>query len=185
MSQAPKTLILLAAAAIVPVVAAFAWYFFLPPLSHMNYGELIAPRRLPELRFALHDGGALNLSDLRGRWILLSADASACDDYCRHKLYLMWQVRAAQGVSNLNRVERLWILTDGGSPSPELIADYPGMRVVRGAQGLMASLPGDPHTAHIYLVDPMGNLMLKFPRNPEPTGMIHDLQRLLRVSRIG
>ena len=38
---------------------------------------------------------------------------------------------------------------------------------------------------HIYLVDPLGNLMLRFPRDPDPSRMIKDLQRLLRYSRIG
>lgn len=151
-----------------PLVLGTAAYLFgWAPGARGNYGELIAPRAvsLPPL------------DALRGKWVLVSTDAAACDAYCEKKLYYMRQVRRAQG-KDMQRVERLWLVSGGGAPRPELLAALEGTRV--------ASLQ-DPafSSEHIYLVDPLGNLMMRFPRDPDPSRMVKDLQRLLRVSRIG
>jgi len=37
----------------------------------------------------------------------------------------------------------------------------------------------------IYLVDPLGNLMMRFPPDLEPKSLLKDLKHLLKVSRIG
>ena len=109
--------------------------------------------------------------------MLVSADAAACDAYCEKKLYFMRQVRRAQG-KNMDRIERLWLVSGPGAPRPALLAAIEGTRRAR--------LEDPAFTAdHIYLVDPLGNLMLRFPRDPDPSRMIKDLQRLLRYSRIG
>ena len=146
------------------------WYFGWGTGSRGNYGELIPPRTI---------SGA-PLEDLRGKWVLVSFDASACDAYCERKLYYMRQLRTAQGKEQA-RVERLWVLTDAGTPRPELLAAIEGTRVSRTRpQGF----PGNP-VDHLYLVDPHGNLMMRFPRDPDPSKMLKDLQRLLKYSSIG
>jgi hypothetical protein len=76
----------------------------------------------------------------------------------------------------MDRVERLWSLTGGTKPRPELLAAIEGTRIER-------LKPFDERAVdHIYLVDPMGNLMMRFPRDPDPSKMIRDLQRLLRYT---
>ena len=40
-------------------------------------------------------------------------------------------------------------------------------------------------TDDIYLIDPLSNLMLRFPSEPDAQRMMKDLARLLRVSRVG
>jgi hypothetical protein len=130
-----------------------------------NYGELLAPRTL----------SLAPLAPLRGKWVLVTADAAGCDAYCEKKLYFMRQVRRAQG-KDMDRVERLWSLTGGTKPRPELLAAIEGTRIER-------LKPFDERAVdHIYLVDPMGNLMMRFPRDPDPSKMIRDLQRLLRYT---
>ena len=147
-----------------------AWYFKWGTGSPGNYGELVTPRPLSAPPFA----------ELRGRWILVSFDEPACGAYCERKLYLMRQVRTAQGKDQA-RVERVWILTGPGAPRAELAAAIEGTRIAStGAEGF----PGNP-VDHIYLVDPLGNLMMRFPREPDPSRMLKDLQRLLKYSRIG
>ncbi|MGH8691192.1 MAG: SCO family protein [Burkholderiales bacterium] len=143
-----------------------AWLFGWAPGSASNYGELIAPRAVA------------GMESLRGKWVLVSFDAAACDAYCEKKLYFMRQVRRAQG-KEMDRVERLWVLTDAGKPRSELLAAIEGTRI----QGLGA-FEGNA-ADHIYLVDPLGNLMMRFPRDPDPSRMVKDLQRLLKYSRIG
>jgi hypothetical protein len=132
-----------------------------------NYGELLEPKPL----------ALAPLQGLRGKWVLLSADASACAPACERKLYFMRQVRRAQG-KNMDRVERLWIITDAGKPRPELLAAFEGTHL-----GWVSDPPLVPE--HIYLVDPLGNLMMRFPRDPDPSRMLKDLQRLLKYSKIG
>ena len=148
------------------VLGTAAWLFGWTPGGASNYGELIAPRAVS------------GMEALRGKWVLVTFDAAACDAYCEKKLYFMRQVRRAQG-KEMDRVERLWVLTDAGKPRAELLAAIEGTRI----QAVNAFEANAAH--HIYLVDPLGNLMLRFPRDPDPSRMIKDLQRLLKYSRIG
>ena len=135
-----------------------------------NYGELLPPRAL---------AGA-PLEALRGKWVLVSFDAAACDAYCEKKLYFMRQARRAQG-KEMERMERLWVVTDGGKPRPEVLAAIEGTRLTSFR---FEGFPGNTRD-HIYLVDPLGNLMMRFPREPDPSLIIKDLKRLLKLSRIG
>jgi hypothetical protein len=155
------------------VLGTLAYVFRWAPGAKGNYGELVEPRVLAAPPF---DG-------LRGKWILVSIDAAACDARCERKLYFMRQLRKATG-KNQERVERLWLLTDPRSPSAALLSAIEGTHVMRADAALLESFPGTP-SAHIYLVDPLGNLMLRFPRDPDPSAMLKDLERLLRYSRVG
>ena len=170
MSARLKLLAVLLACAAPFVLGTAAWFFGWGTGSPGNYGELIAPRPLAGAPF----------EELRGKWVLVSFDAAACDAYCERKLYFMRQLRTAQGKEQ-GRVERLWLLTDGGTPRPELVAAIEGTHLSRVKPDGFPGRPAD----HIYLVDPLGNLMLRFPRDPDPSKMLKDLQRLLKYSRVG
>jgi hypothetical protein len=137
-----------------------------------NYGELLSPRPL-----------AGPLAPLRGKWVLVTLDPAACGPRCERKLYIVRQVRRAQG-QRAERVERLWLLTDGGTPRAELVAALDGSRVASADAALSKAFPGDA-LAYIYLVDPLGNLMMRFPAEPEAKRMIQDLERLLKYSSVG
>ncbi|HYL23013.1 MAG TPA: hypothetical protein VEV21_01335 [Burkholderiales bacterium] len=134
-----------------------------------NYGELLSPRPL-----------AGPLAPLRGKWVLVTLDPAACGPRCERKLYIVRQVRRAQG-KNAERVERLWLTTDGGTPRAELVAALDGSRIAAADTALASALPGD----YIYLVDPLGNLMMRFPAEPQAKRMIQDLERLLKYSSFG
>lgn len=169
-----KLLLLGAFFALPFVLAPLAYWLDWAPGGASNYGELVAPPLPLE---------AAPFTALRGKWVLVSFDAPACDAYCEKKLYFMRQLRRAVGKEQ-ERVERLWLLEGEGKPRAELLAAIEGTRVERN-DALRARFPaaGDA-TGHIYLVDPLGNLMLRFPRDPDPSKMLKDLQRLLKVSRI-
>ena len=168
-------LALLGAFFLLPVAASWlAWWFEFVPGSAGNYGTLIAPRPL-----ALPP-----LARLKGKWVLVQFDGGACDARCERKHYFMRQVRRAQG-NEMQRVERLWLITDRVQPRPELLLAIEGT-VVAIQDAAPASFPAeDSVTEHIYLVDPLGNLMMRFPRDPDPSRVIKDLQRLLKVSSFG
>lgn len=180
------TLILIGLVAAFPLVAAYVAYYLWQPEKRMNHGDLIAPTPLPAGLLKTLDGGAFDLAALQGKWILLHADSGACDERCRSKLYAMRQVRTAQG-KDMVRVVRVWLLSDDIPPAPGLPAEYEGTLVVRAAGSpLLAALPAPrDRAAHLYVIDPMGKLMMRFPENPEPRGMIRDMERLLRPGRIG
>jgi hypothetical protein len=138
-----------------------------------NYGELIEPRLLAQEPFAA----------LRGKWVMVTIDAAACDAWCEKKLYYLRQLRRAQG-KDMERIERLWLVTDAGQPRAALLQAFEGTRLHAADAALVRSFAGNP-VDHIYLVDPLGNLMMRYPREPDPSQMLKDLQRLLRVSRVG
>ena len=187
--NAPKsraTLWLIVALCIAPVAASYVAYYLAPPARHTNYGELMDVAPLPNPRMRLVDGSAFEVSQLRGKWILLTVDTAQCDDACQRKLLVLRQLRLTQG-KNSERVERVWLINDEAAIAESVTADFRGTWLVRAAGSeLLARLPAaGAHAEYIYVVDPLGNIVLRYPRDAEPGRMIKDLTRLLKTSRIG
>ncbi len=194
--QSRKTLWLVAAVCIAPFVASFAAYYFYQPDGRVNYGELMADRQLPAAALKLVDGDAFSLLQLRGKWLFVTVDDAACDAYCEKKLWQIRQVRKTQG-KYPERIERVWLITGGGQPAPRLREEFEGTWLVNVTGSAVAGsaatgsavLEALPHAGarsdHIYLVDPLGNLVLRYPRDADPSRMKKDLDRLLKISRIG
>ncbi len=180
-------LLLIMLLCVVPAVAAYVvFYWWQPQMGTMNYGELLPPRPLPDAAMQLVDGRAFRMSELRGKWVLLQVDSAACNQNCRRKLYYLRQVRLTQG-KEMQRIERAWIIDDNGTPQQDLMREYAGTWLIQGAgSALLAAFPAeDSAKDHVYVVDPQGNLMLRFPRNADPRKMVKDITRLLKVSQIG
>lgn len=180
-------LLALAAFFAVPVVAGYVAYFFdLAPGSAANYGTLIPAQPLSNTPLKAIDGRPFSFSELRGKWALVQFDSGACVAYCERKLYFMRQVRKALG-KDMTRVERVWLLNDSEAPGARLLDAIEGTRLARTTGTTFAAgFPAERTPVdHIYLVDPHGNLMMRFPRDPDPSRMLKDLQRLMKVSGIG
>jgi cytochrome oxidase Cu insertion factor (SCO1/SenC/PrrC family) len=179
-------LLLVAGVCIAPFVASWALYLFWQPSARVNYGELIEGATLPAGNLALNGGKPFDFAQLRGRWVFVTVDSGACDDYCQKKLWKMRQVRMTQG-KHLERIERAWLLNDAQSVAAAVLKEYEGTRVVvaQGSEILKAFPYRDAQRDHIYLVDPLGNVILRYPKNADPSRMKKDLERLLKVSRIG
>ncbi len=166
-----------------PTVAAWLAYFVWQPQSRSNYGELLEPRTLPDPELRRPDAGTFHLSELRHKWVLLQIDSAACGESCRKKLVYMRQARLALG-KDADRVERVWLVDDAADPDPALLREHEGLKVARAVRGGL----GDPlplETGYIYVIDPQGSLMMRFPGEPDGRRMLKDLSRLLRVSRVG
>ena len=120
----------------------------------------------------------------KGEWVLLFRHAGDCGDACHQALYVLRQVRLAQG-KNIDRVKRLLLLEGAAMPAwaGEVAQHYPGLDIARAA-GPEASA-AIPAAGRIYLVDPLGNLMMEYAPDADPRGMIKDLERLLRISYVG
>ncbi|MDE2047213.1 MAG: hypothetical protein KGJ44_02285, partial [Betaproteobacteria bacterium] len=173
-----------------PVAASYFTYYVIRPAgAGTNYGQLIEPQRpLPQAAaLAVTDlqGHPVDLQRVRGNWLLTMVEPSQCYESCRGKLYWMRQLKAAQG-KDRDRIDRVWFVPDGGAVSSDLLSEYEGTVVLRASRAqLQAWLPaGDGTTIddHLYLIDPMGNLMMRFPKNADANKIKADLGKLLRAS---
>ncbi|MBO9536570.1 cytochrome C oxidase subunit I [Herbaspirillum sp.] len=173
-----------------PMIASYFTYYVVKPQSRNNYGALIDPRQypIPDLGSSALDGSRAGLEDYRGKWIMLQVDRAGCAQACRDKLLTMRQLRLMQG-KEMERIERVWLVTDKEPVETMLIREYDGTDMLRvDAARLKAWLPAEPGTSmedHIYLIDPLGNLMMRFPKDPDPNKMKKDISKLLRASAIG
>jgi cytochrome oxidase Cu insertion factor (SCO1/SenC/PrrC family) len=185
LSSRSKLLVLFGVFAM-PVVAAYLAYFGWRPAGHSNYGHLIKAAPLQHTVGRTLEGTPFNLNALNGKWVMVHVGEARCDAGCVHLLYLMRQTRIAQGKEQ-SRIERLWVLTDGANPDATLLQDHPGLHVWRPDDAaFVAQFPAEQNRAgHIYLVDPLGNLMLRFPVQPDAKGIMKDLKLLLKASQIG
>ena len=180
------SLYLIAAVAVLPILGAYSLYFLWRPSSFTNYGELITPVPLADVPLPQPDGSRFSAAALRGKWAYLIVDGGGCDPSCVDKLYKIRQVRLTQG-EKMGRVERAWLIDDDIKPSPAIASDYPGTRFIYAKESpLVRALPASTSPRHyIYLIDPLGNVMMRYPRTADPNAMKKDLTRLLKVSRIG
>src|SRR5262245_60483774 len=185
-SGARLSLLLIAAVTCAPLIAAYALFPLWRPTAFTNYGHLLPPTPIAALDAGRIEDKPFTLAALRGKWIFVMVDSGRCAGECRDKLYKMRQVRLTQG-KDMQRIERAWLIDDDVPAAGELVSAYQGTHVVsaRGS-ALLSQLPADASVRdHIYIVDPLGNLMLRYPRGADPSRMKKDVSRLLRVSQIG
>lgn len=157
------------------------------PSASANHGSLIEPVRPVELQGLVGpDGAAFDPSVLAHDWTLVYLHRGACLEACYNTLYKLRQVRLAQG-KNIDRVQRLLLLAEPDMPAwaHEAQGHYPGMFIARPPQADAAALAPFPGAGRVYLIDPLGQLMMEYSPQAEPKGMIEDLERLLRISYVG
>jgi hypothetical protein len=177
-------LYLIVAVCIAPVVASYFTFYVAPPSGRTNYGTLITPTPPPAMPLARLDGTPFTFDDLAGQWVMVSAAGGGCDEACAKGLLQMRQQRLMAG-KDQSRIDRVWLVTDGVPISPDLLRAFEGTVIVRAPAGAVDAWLGAPAggtAGHVWLVDPMGNLMLRWPRDPEPQRVKKDLARLLTAS---
>ncbi len=174
-----------------PLIAALLAYYVWPPLgAQTNYGTLIEPQRpVPTAeRLALThlDSSPFDLQSLRGRWVMLYASAGDCDQRCNDTLFEMRQIRLMNG-KNRDRLERVWLITDTVPLATQLMREYDGMWMLRAKPELLKEfLPLESGIAlqdHVWLIDPLGNLMMRFPKDADPKQMQKDISKLLYATK--
>ena len=177
-----RTLLLIALVGFAPIVLSTFFYVFSPRPAATNYGQLLPTAPAPEITGRTQDGAPFRLSALRGRWLLVMAADGACGAACPKSLYATRQARTMQG-AELDRVTRVWLVTDGAAPAAETLRAQPGLVVAHVDAGAVERLPGG--AGALYIIDPLGNLVLQYPADPDIKGLAKDLRRLLRASSIG
>ena len=180
-----KMLLVLAVCA-APVVASYFTYYVVRPEARTNYGALISPPRpLPDVQGADTTGQPVALPSLRDQWLLVSVGPSACNEACERRLYLQRQLREGLGREK-DRLDWVWLRTDDTPLRPALREAVQAATVVTVApealQAWLEPVPGQRLEDHLYLVDPLGNWMMRFPAKLDPKQARRDVQRVLRAS---
>ena len=188
-SRARLKLLLVLLVCAAPVIASYFTYYVIRPDGRVNYADLIEPQQpLSDLTFTPTDGGPTETMDsLRGKWVMVVLGEPACDASCTTALYNIRQVRLTTGRER-SRVERLWLLTGPGEPDRALVEQHEGLlvrRITPEQAARFEAAPGAQASDHLFIVDPLGNLMMRYAPQPDPNRMKKDLNKLLRASRIG
>ncbi|MBV6274028.1 hypothetical protein KVP09_14075 [Alcaligenaceae bacterium CGII-47] len=194
-----KPLFALVAVSLAPVVFAFLAYYFpslgLRPEGTSNYGQILDPQRpMPDAaQLALVDaqGKAFDLHSMKGQWLLISADQAACPEACVRKLFILRNTHASQG-KEVERLNRIWFVTDKAPIAAVVDEAYRGTIALRADPAQLAQwlVPGQADAQAelekgMWIVDPLGNLMMVFPENAEPERVRSDVRTLLKNSHIG
>ncbi len=187
MGRIKMLLILLVCAS--PVIASYFTYYVLRPEGRRNFGELIDPQRpLPALQATALDGRSVPLQSLKDQWLLVTVSGGACEERCQQNLYFQRQLRESLGREK-ERLDRVWLVSDAASVPEALRPALEGATVLRvPADQLatwLAAAPGRQLDEHLYVVDPLGNWMLRFPPGLDLASAGRakkDLERLLRAS---
>jgi len=183
-----------------PYLAAYLFYQVRDDVEvghQTNYGQLVQPLRpLGDFSIERLDAAAIASTDLAGKWLLITVNSGKCDQDCQRNLYNLRQIRRALA-EDRRRVERLLVLAD--NPDPDglrtLLKDYPDMHSMTGPGEALTQLTTllntnteaeiSSITGRIFIVDPNGDLMMEYPVDADPVGILKDLQRLLKLSKIG
>ena len=165
-----------------PLALSYFTYYVWQPQRKMNYGELLDLRKPPVANLVTLDGKPLAAGALGGKWVLMQIDRGSCDEACQHRLYAMRQARLAMGIKQ-EKLETLWLIADAGRPTEQLQRQYQGMWFAHAAAAYEQAFP-PPAEGRIFLLDPNGSLLVRYPEHPDPARMIRDLARLLDVKRM-
>lgn len=195
--QNQKTILLLIFAFVAP--AMIAWLQFEYKIFSSgtnNYGEFISPPvALKNFELVTQDKKKFELENIKGNWHLVYFGKGQCAEVCRNRLSTMHQTRMAQGKA-MSRVRLLYVALDGieKNISDKLKKDYSRLTVLTGKEeetkgilkqfetGTSGSIREDNM---IFMVDPLGNLMMRYKKEIRLIGIIKDLEHLLKISQIG
>ena len=193
-----RQLVLLAALFFVPLAVAF-WLYYGPtswrPVGGTNKGDLVDPAvPLPAVALAKPDGTRTGTDFLQGKWTIAYLGDGACNERCREALYLSRQSRIALN-KDMDRVQRVFLATGDCCDSEFLTAEHPDLAVAvlgndADSQALLAKIPAlggvPPATAgRLYVIDPLGNLVLSYSAAAPDKALLTDVKKLLRLSHIG
>lgn len=185
-----RTFFIIAAMFLLPVAVAFALYYgnLWRPTHSASLGELIDPARPLEVAGLRHaDGSPADPGVLTGKWTLIYIGDGACDAACRTALIFGRQSRLALN-NEMTRVQRVFLATGNCCANDYFAAEQPGLIALDAsapeAQSLLAQFPPERANA-LFIVDPLGNLMMRHDASVTTKNLLSDLKKLLKLSHIG
>lgn len=184
-----KMLLVLLACALPVLASYFTYYVIRPGGQGAAYSTLIQPTvAMPAVEAVRLDGQRLALPSLKGQWLLVAVAPAACGPACEQRLYMQRQLREMTGRER-DRIDKLWLITDDAPVAPALrsaLEATPAMHLLRVPQAVVARwlqpAAGQSLEQHLYIVDPMGEWMMRTPVDADPSRLKRDIDRLLRAS---
>ncbi|MFT3906721.1 MAG: hypothetical protein QM718_10485 [Steroidobacteraceae bacterium] len=157
------------------------------PAGQTNHGVLIEPPQpLPAISLAPLGGGAPGNPLNNGKWSLVYVGGGECAADCQQALVFARQVYLAMG-RLADRVQRVFLATGSCCNESWLSAEQGGLITLpaAGAGELLARFPAQDQAHQLFVVDPLGNLMMSYDARTDPKGLREDLKKLLNLSHIG
>ncbi len=195
-----RMLAALAALFLLPLLLSFYMYYATDwrPVRRVNHGTLITPARplpgvsLPHVSLSDSEPTADSRTDtsaeLHSKWSIVYIGAGNCDEPCRQALYVMRQTRLSLN-NDMSRVNRVFLSTGSCCAREFLVREHEGLIVLDAANAagerLLHEFPADGRPYSLFIVDPLGNLMMSYDSRQNPKGLLEDLKKLLRLSHIG
>ncbi len=162
-------------------------------LTTTNKGELIYPARsLVEFSLpGINPDSGISIVDLNNKWTYVVFAPRGCTETCREDIYHTRQLRTSMN-KDMERIQLLLVLSS--PPDAGLVEflakEHPFLIVTIDSPeiGFARQFAVDQYTAdgsHIFLLDPLANLMMAYARDTPWKGMFKDLKKLLKASQIG
>jgi hypothetical protein len=185
-----RPLLLLSLLFLAPLAFSF-WLYYASgwrPGGTTNHGELLQPRALEAASLPLADGGQTASDWLTGKWSLVVIGNGACDAACQQTLVYVRQTHTGLGRLNL-RVQRVFLADSACCERGYLQREHAGVLAVDASSAtgrkLVSAFPSDSRERMVFVVDPLGNLMMRYDSRLDPRGLRTDLKKLLDLSHIG
>ena len=157
-----------------PVALSLLTYYVWKPEKRMNYGELLQTSTSAPV--------PNGKNPYQGKWVMLLVDEPGCPTACEKRLYAMRQTALAM-VMKKDKLAQVWVIAPAGPPKAELLAQYPQTNLLVHDLAWLPKLL-EPVAGHIFLLDPNGVPVLRYPADPDAKRMMKDLGRLLDVKRM-
>ena len=186
------TMLVILFACALPVIASYFTYYVIRPQGRTNYATLVEPQRplptfeaLPAQDLAGHP---VALTTLKGEWLLVVVAPASCGTPCEKNLFLERQLREMMGAER-DRIVKVWLVDSPEPIAPAVaaaVAAPPAVLTYRVDRAALARWlepeAGHQLEEHLYVVDPLGNWMMRTPANPDPVKLKKDVDKLLRAS---
>ncbi len=185
-----------------PIIASYIFFYYIKPSKTINYGHLVSPQiKMPNfniINYKTHEmKNYKNFSDFSGKWVLMIIGNSNCVDQCVKNLYTIRQLRLSQG-KEASRIVPLWVILDNKDINPILTKAYNDniaavnfsyiqQKDISMLNNILSQVNnvGSDIVNNIYLIDPQQSLIMYYKPDNKPSGIIKDLTKLLKWSRIG
>ncbi len=190
----PYTVWFVVIAFIAPVALAYIIFYFVDVKSFVNHGEILNPIiHIRSLELKSENGDIITEKELTYKWRLISFVGKNCDQQCESRLYDTRQIHTSLG-KDQHRLIRMFVhLQPAGDTLAKLIAEkHPDTIQVIGDTNIILKALGDNirsdagiNDNETYIMDPMGNVMMRFTQEQPSKEFLYDLKKLLKASQIG
>lgn len=184
-----KTFYLLILVFILPFTMAVLLHFIDLKPTGKSYGNLMQPPKSLQIPMLKNlQGKAFKPEQWNKIWNVVTVDTTGCTEDCAARVHMLKQVHTSMN-KDMDRVQRVLLVpVDINSEEySEIQKTYPDLIVLAGSDVETTKFAAefDASKGNVFLIDPLGNLMMSYPDKFDPKGLRSDLTRLLKNSWAG